>query len=621
VQLLRDDDLATVSWAAFGLGKVCRGHEAEIVPTLVTRAATLAVTLPSGAQRETTNGIAEQSLSWALSRCANREAEHTLRAALLQPGARPVNAALGLTRIAGRRRSLDESSLVSLLDAAAKPDTALATALLPIELLAGLAPSAATRLTDVAQGVLQASNAQRGYAIGALLHGDERADALLADVVTDTSYSVAERSLAVRTLARRQPHGLHSLAATVTKLAPLFENVEQLPQAPWPVLLATLRSLTAEHIEKARRQLRTWTTWQVPDAPDFVRHRVTQARCLSAALLADDNSLSRPLLECDPNGITGALAQIDVLDRAPVTGAHLKQWHGFLAAKQPRVRQAALRLLGGHRELDAAKVLADALRDPHPGTVAAAAQLLAAHPDRASRESPRPGESQIDEQLVSALNAAFERQYAPDQGTVRGALSEAAAALQLLSLKSRIEAFCGDPSTAVRDKAARALVMLGDTSKVCASTRVKPPTATAPAHGNPVTIVFETSSGRHTLTLRPDLAPSNVQRVIDLLAEGFYNQMAIHRAVPGQVVQFGDQMGDGYGGSGREPVVSEPSPQHFGAFSVGMADWGTDSGSSQLFVTLCASPLLDGEYTWLGTASPSWQNVVLDDVILSARVD
>jgi peptidylprolyl isomerase len=277
-------------------------------------------------------------------------------------------------------------------------------------------------------------------------------------------------------------------------------------------------------------------------------------------------------------------------------------------------------LLGSHRELDAAKVLAEALRDPHPGTVAAAAQLLAAHPDRASRDSPKPGETQIDEQVVSALSAAFERQYAPDQGTVRGSLSEAAAALQLLSLKSKIEVFCRDPAAAVRDRAARALVMLGDKSKVCAAPNANP-TVTHTAISKPVTIAFETSSGRHTVTLRPDLAPSSVQRVIDLLAEGFYNQMAIHRAVPGQVVQFGDPMGDGYGGSGREPIVSEPSPQHFGAFSVGMADWGTDSGSSQLFVTLCASPMLDGEYTWLGTASPSWENVVLDDVILDARLE
>jgi peptidylprolyl isomerase len=615
VQLLRDDDLATASWAAFGLGKACRGYEAETVPTLVTRATTLAVTQPTGDW-----ATADQSLNWALSRCASREAEHTLRLGLSQPGARATNAALGLARIAGRRHSLDESSLVGLLDAAAKPDAALAAALLPIEPLAGLAPSAATRLTDVAKGVLQALNTQRAYAIGALLHGDERADALLTNVVTDASYSVTERALAVRTLARRQPDGLKTLATTVSKLSPLFERSDQLTQAPWPVLLAVLRNLTSEYSQKANRQLRAWTTWQVPSAPNFVQHRVTQVRCLSAALLADDDSLSRPLLDCDPHGVSGALAQIDVLDRAPVTGGHLKQWQSLLGSKQPRVRQAALRLLGSHRELDAAKVLAEALRDPHPGTVAAAAQLLAAHPDRASRDSPKPGETQIDEQVVSALSAAFERQYAPDQGTVRGSLSEAAAALQLLSLKSKIEVFCRDPAAAVRDRAARALVMLGDKSKVCAAPNANP-TVTHTAISKPVTIAFETSSGRHTVTLRPDLAPSSVQRVIDLLAEGFYNQMAIHRAVPGQVVQFGDPMGDGYGGSGREPIVSEPSPQHFGAFSVGMADWGTDSGSSQLFVTLCASPMLDGEYTWLGTASPSWENVVLDDVILDARLE
>lgn len=625
VQLLRDDNPQVTSWAAFGLGMICGGHEAATVPSLVTRATTLAVggAVEDGttAQATTNSATPEASLSWALSRCANREAEHTLRAWLGRPGSIATDAALGLTRIAGRRHSLDESSLVSLLDAAAKPSQAIPAALLAIEPLTGLAASAATRVTDVAKSALQAASAQRAYAIVALVHGDDRADALLAGIVIDASYSVSERAMAVRILARRQSAGLNTLALTLGKLAPLFENPAQLAQAPWPVLLAALRNLPPEYSQKAKQPLRTWASWQLPDAPDFVQHRVTQVRCLSAALLAGSDSLSRPLVECDPTGVAGALAQLDVLDRAPMEGAHLKQWQRLLSTSQPRVRQAALRLLAGHRELAAAKVLAEALRDAHPGTVAAAAQLLAAHPDRAIRASPRPGENQMDDQVVSALTAAFERQFAPDQGTVRGALSEAAAALQMLSLKSKIEAFCRDPSPAVRDKAARALVMLGDKTKNCIAPKPEASATPAPANDKPTVIAFETSSGRHTLTLRADLAPRSVQRLLDLLGEGFYNKMAIHRAVPGQVVQFGDPSGDGYGGSGREPIVTEPSPQHFGAYSVGMADWGTDTGSSQLFVTLCASPMLDGEYTWLGTASQSWENVVLDDVILNARVE
>lgn len=616
VQLLRDPDPGTASWAAFGLGMLCRGHEAEVVPALVTRAATLAIEPPIANQP-----TPELALSWALSRCGNREAEHTLRAWLARPPSVATDAALGLTRIAGRRHGLDESSLVSLLDVAARPNPAIPAALLAIEPITGLGSSAATRVTDVAKSVLQAPGSQRAYAIVALVHGDERADPLLAGIVTDGSYSLSERASAVRTLARRQPEGAVTLATTLGKLAAPFEKPDQLAQAPWPVLLAALRSLPSESVQKAKPQLRTWANWQLPNAADFVQHRVTQARCLAAALLAGNDSLSRPLLDCDPSGVTGDLAQLDVLDRAPIEGAHLKQWQTLLASTEPRVRQTALRLLSSHRELEAAKALAAALRDTHPGTVAAAAQLLAAHPDRATRESPKPGETQIDDQVVAALTAAFDRQYAPDQGTVRGALSEAAAALQLLSLKSKIEAFCRDPSPAVRDKAARALAMLGDKAKSCVAPSTTATTKIATANDKPIVIVFETTTGQHTLSLRPDLAPHSVQRILDLLAEGFYNKMPIHRAVPGQVVQFGDPMGDGYGGSGREPIVSEPSPQHFAAFSVGMADWGRDSGSSQLFVTLSASPLLDGEYTWLGTASQSWENVVLDDVITNAHVE
>jgi cyclophilin family peptidyl-prolyl cis-trans isomerase len=614
VQLLRDEDVETARWAAFGLGMGCRGHEAQIVPALVTRAAALEF-------QPQPQPTWDQAMSWALSRCATTEAEYSLRAWLTAEGAAASDAALGLTRIAARRHALDESSLVSLLDAAAKPNHPVAAALLAIDPLNGLSASAATRLTDVAKGVLAANDARRSYAIAALVHGDERADGILAGIVSNASYSDSERAIAVRTLTRRAPEGPRALAAKLPDLASQFADSAKLGQSPWPVLLAALRNLTPEYSQKAQRTLRTWSGWHVEGAAPFIQHRVTQARCLSAAILADANSLSRALLDCDPQGVTGALVQLDVLDRAPIEGAHLKQWQGLLAAEQPRVRQTALRLLAGHRELEAAKILAQALRDAHPGTVAAAAQLLAAHPDRASRDDPKPGETQIDDQVVSALTAAFERQYAPDQGTVRGALSEAAAALQLLSLKSKIEAFCRDVSPAVRDKAARALVMLGDKSKNCSAPVLPPQAAPTTSGDKPVVIAFETSSGRHTITLRPDLAPRSVQRVLALVGEGFYNQMAVHRAVPGQVVQFGDPLGDGYGGSGRDPIVREPSPQHFAAFSVGMADWGKDTASSQLFITLCASPQLDGEYTWLGTASSSWEKVVLDDVILSARVE
>jgi peptidylprolyl isomerase len=173
----------------------------------------------------------------------------------------------------------------------------------------------------------------------------------------------------------------------------------------------------------------------------------------------------------------------------------------------------------------------------------------------------------------------------------------------------------------LREKARRALGMLGERDPNCPP---PPPAQSAPAAAEPhkekVTLVFETDSGEYSIELWPDLAPQSVQRIVDLVGEGFYDKLPIHRAAPGQVVQLGDPLGDGYGGCGREPIASEPSFQHFAALSVGMADFGSDTASSQLFVTLSDSPQLDGAYTWIGTASANWEQLVLEDVIVRARV-
>jgi cyclophilin family peptidyl-prolyl cis-trans isomerase len=82
--------------------------------------------------------------------------------------------------------------------------------------------------------------------------------------------------------------------------------------------------------------------------------------------------------------------------------------------------------------------------------------------------------------------------------------------------------------------------------------------------------------------------------------------MAVHRVVPGFVVQFGDKLGDGFGDAGRAPLRCETSPTPFETYDVGMALAGRDTASSQLFVALDRYPLLDGNYAWVGRAGPEW---------------
>jgi cyclophilin family peptidyl-prolyl cis-trans isomerase len=564
-----------------------------------------------------------RSFALALSLCANREAEHSLVAWLEQKEPLATQAALGLARWADRQHTLEDGSLVALIDAAAKPVAPIYSGLLAIDGLTVLAPSAATRVTDVASAALREPGEQRAFAISALTLGDDRANAMLVPTITGSSFSIRERALAVHVLTRRGAQGQIAIARALTELVSVFNRASDLSHAPWPVLLALLRSLSVDYPTALQRTLQSWAQWpKVQTDPVPLIHRIVQVRCLSAALLAKTDSQDLHLLRCDdPDGLTGNLAQIDVLDRAPITGPKLKQWQLLLRSGRPRVRQAALKLLAGHRELPI-NALGDALGDAEAGTVAAAALLLSKNPDRAMTEPAGTANNPVDEGIAKAMTAAFERQYAPDQFAVRGALTDAAAALQLLSLKSKIELLCRDPNQTLREKAKRALVMLGDRGAQCpAPIKTAPSAMTAPVPpDHPIELAFETSQGLHTLTLRPDLAPRSVQRVLELVGEGFYDHLVIHRAAPGLVVQFGDPSGDGYGGCGRPPLPGEPSSEHFAAFSVGLADWGPDTASSQLFVTLQDSPALDGQYTWIGTASPSWEDLVLDDVIEHVKV-
>lgn len=609
-QLLHDGAARTVAWAAFGLGQHCRGHEEQWVPALVTRAASL--TLDPTARRE--SGVTS-ALTLALSRCGGKQAERSLASWLNLPDTRD-DAALALARLADTQRALEDGTLVGLLDTAGNPQQPTASALLAIDRLAGVSASAAARVSDVAKVVLQSPEPQqRACAISALVHGDDSADDLLLAVAGNDAMTLRERALAVRSLSRRSGAGTTQLTKLLQTLDARIK-ANTLRTAPWPVFLATLRALPADAPPALHKLLQRWATFVIPEQATVSLHnRITQARCLAATLLVQRDSLDPRLTGCDPgNGITGALAQIEVLDRGEIRGKRLLQWQQLLRSDAARVQQGALKLLAGHRELEATGELTRALRAAEPGTVVAAASLLAAHPDRASDEGG------VAESIVKALTEAFDRQFAPDQIPVRGTLAEAAAALQLLSLKSKVEQLCKSPIPVLRDKARRALGMLGEREPHCPAPPAAP-AATAGAAGKAtVRIVFETDSGEHSIELRPDLAPHSVQRVVDLVGEGFYDKLAIHRAAPGQVVQLGDPLGDGYGGCGREPIVSEPSYQHFAALSVGMADFGTDTASSQLFITLSDSPQLDGAYTWIGTASASWEELVIEDVIVRARV-
>lgn len=117
---------------------------------------------------------------------------------------------------------------------------------------------------------------------------------------------------------------------------------------------------------------------------------------------------------------------------------------------------------------------------------------------------------------------------------------------------------------------------------------------------NPVAI-FVTNKGDFTVKLFKDLAPITVDNFVTLSNKGFYDGLVFHRVIAGFMIQGGDPKGNGTGGPGYT-IKDEFSPElkHNKKGILSMANAGPDTGGSQFFITLEATPWLDNKHTVFG---------------------
>ena len=112
---------------------------------------------------------------------------------------------------------------------------------------------------------------------------------------------------------------------------------------------------------------------------------------------------------------------------------------------------------------------------------------------------------------------------------------------------------------------------------------------------------FTTNHGSFRVELFDDRAPATARNFADLAGRGFYDGVIFHRVIDGFMIQGGDPTGTGRGGPGhtiRDEFHRELKHSAEGMLS--MANAGPNTGGSQFFITLAATPWLDGKHAIFG---------------------
>ncbi|MEI6427072.1 MAG: peptidylprolyl isomerase [Pseudanabaena sp. ELA607] len=135
--------------------------------------------------------------------------------------------------------------------------------------------------------------------------------------------------------------------------------------------------------------------------------------------------------------------------------------------------------------------------------------------------------------------------------------------------------------------------------------------------------VITTDKGVIRVELDAEHAPITVQNFVDLAEHNFYDGLTFHRVEPGFVIQGGDPLGNGTGGSGKQipleiwaegdtettvgatlPQGKSPLIKHDAAGVISMARTpNPNSATSQFFITLGPTPFLDGQYAAFGRSN------------------
>ena len=132
------------------------------------------------------------------------------------------------------------------------------------------------------------------------------------------------------------------------------------------------------------------------------------------------------------------------------------------------------------------------------------------------------------------------------------------------------------------------------------------PGAAAEEAAHPVVCISVRDVGDIYAELCPEYAPITVENFLSLVESGFYDGLTFHRIIDGFMVQGGDPLGNGTGGSSKKIQgefsmngVENPLKHERGVLSMARSQ-AMDSASCQFFIMHDDAPHLDGSYAAFG---------------------
>src|SRR3984885_12955340 len=131
-----------------------------------------------------------------------------------------------------------------------------------------------------------------------------------------------------------------------------------------------------------------------------------------------------------------------------------------------------------------------------------------------------------------------------------------------------------------------------------------------------LTATLTTTQGTVTVRLFPDQAPKTVRNFVELAEGGrewtnpktrattkdkLYDGTIFHRVIAGFMIQGGDPLGTGTGGPGYKFADEiHPDLRSDKPYLLAMANAGPGTNGSQFFITVAATPWLNGKHTIFG---------------------